>query len=49
MAKAVRCAPTLIRWEAGRVRPREDTALAWLAALDQIRAELEQDGPREKQ
>jgi transcriptional regulator with XRE-family HTH domain len=45
MARAVGVrASTLIRWEASRVRPREDTALAWLAALDQIRAELEQDG-----
>jgi DNA-binding transcriptional regulator YiaG len=48
MARAVGVrASTLIRWEAGRVQPREPTALAWLAALDSIRAELEQDGPRE--
>jgi transcriptional regulator with XRE-family HTH domain len=45
MARAVGVrASTLIRWEAGRVRPREGTALAWLAALDRIRAELERDG-----
>jgi transcriptional regulator with XRE-family HTH domain len=44
MARAVGVrASTLIRWEAGRVRPREGTALAWLAALDQIRAELERE------
>jgi transcriptional regulator with XRE-family HTH domain len=42
MARAVGVrASTLIRWEAGRVRPREGTALAWLAALDRISAELE--------
>jgi transcriptional regulator with XRE-family HTH domain len=38
-------ASTLIRWEAGQVRPPKDTALAWLAVLDQLRAELDQDGP----
>jgi transcriptional regulator with XRE-family HTH domain len=37
-------ASTLIRWEAGQVRPREGTALAWLGVLDQLRAELERDG-----
>jgi len=50
MAKAVGVrASTLIRWEAGQVRPREGTALAWLAVLDQLWAELERDGPREGQ
>jgi hypothetical protein len=28
----------------GALRPREGTALAWLAALDQIGAELERGG-----
>jgi transcriptional regulator with XRE-family HTH domain len=37
-------ASTLTRWEAGQVRPREPTALAWLAVLDQLRAELEPEG-----
>jgi transcriptional regulator with XRE-family HTH domain len=41
-------ASTLIRWEAGQVRPRERTALAWLAVLDQLRAELEHDSPSEQ-
>jgi DNA-binding XRE family transcriptional regulator len=50
MAKAVGVrASTLIRWEANRVRPREPTALAWLAVLDQLRSELEQDSPTEGQ
>jgi transcriptional regulator with XRE-family HTH domain len=50
MARAVGVrASTLIRWEANQVRPRESTALAWLAVLDQLRAELGQDGPRESQ
>jgi transcriptional regulator with XRE-family HTH domain len=41
MARAVGVrASTLIRWEAGQVRPREPTALAWLGVLDQLRAEL---------
>jgi len=49
MARAVGVRPsTLIRWEAGRMQPREPTALAWLAALDVIRSELEQDGPSER-
>jgi transcriptional regulator with XRE-family HTH domain len=44
MARAVGVrASTLIRWEAGRVRPREGTALAWLAALDRISAELDRE------
>ena len=40
-------ASTLIRWEAGQVRPREGTALAWLTVLHQLQAELGRDGPRE--
>jgi transcriptional regulator with XRE-family HTH domain len=47
MARAVGVRPsTLIRWEAGQVRPREPTALAWLAALDVLRVELERDSER---
>jgi hypothetical protein len=41
-------ASMLTRWEAGHVRPREGTALAWLTVLDQLQAELEQDGPSER-
>jgi hypothetical protein len=45
MARAVGVlASTLIRWEAGQVRLREATALAWLGVLDQLRAERERDG-----
>jgi transcriptional regulator with XRE-family HTH domain len=47
MARAVGVRPsTLIRWEAGRMHPREGTALAWLGQLDTIRAELERGDER---
>ena len=34
--------------EAGQVRPRERTALAWLGLRDQLRAELKQDSRSEQ-
>lgn len=39
---------TLIRWEQGSP-PRPKAALAWLRLLDRLAAELEQDGPKERQ
>lgn len=40
LSRALNTTPgNVLRWEAGKVRPRPDAALAWLDALDALAAE----------
>jgi transcriptional regulator with XRE-family HTH domain len=49
LAKAVGVTThTILNWEEGLTRPRVKDSLTWLAALDRLQAELEQDAGEEE-